>query len=121
MFSQTATLVITESGSSPTGFDPSTGAPLFGSSETLIAVSIEDTKPPTTETLPGLENVLAYIEGRCLESLPEGVTVPARAQIELELSGQVKRLQFYSVPQTISRLGLDKIFGQPIAGYLIDV
>lgn len=121
MFNKNAELVIKESSGSPTGFDPDTGQPVFSETEVRIALSVEDTRPPTSETLPGLENVLGFIEGRCLESLPEGFSIPSRCQIEIELQGQTKLLGFYTVPRTVSRLGLDAVFGQAIAGWLIDM
>jgi hypothetical protein len=121
MFEQNAELILQEQGTSPTGFDPETGQPTFSASEIRVAVSVEDTKPPTSQALPGLENVLGYVEGRCLESLPEGWSVPTRCKIELELQGQTKVVGFYSLPQTRSRLGLDVVFGQAIAGYLVDI
>lgn len=121
MFSKNAELVIKEFSGRPSSFDPDTGQPVFTECEVRIALSVEDTKPPISETLPGLENVLGYVEGRCLESLPEGFSIPSRCQIEIELQGQTKLLGFYTLPRTVSRLGLDAVFGQAVAGWLIDM
>ena len=102
-------------------FDPYTGDPVFTPvSVSTVNATLEETSPPRESSLPGVDNPIAYLEGR-IEGFPtvypkEGEYYP----ISITLQNQIKECRFYVMATPSSRLGLDDFFGKAISGYLTE-
>lgn len=102
-------------------FDPYTGEPAFTPvSVSEVNATLEETSPPRDLSLSGIDNPIAYLEGR-IEGFPsitpkEGEYYP----ISITLQNQIKECRFYVMASPSSRLGLDSFFGKAIAGYLTE-
>jgi hypothetical protein len=114
-----ATITIPVNPSTPTSFDPYTGEPAFtGTTYKTVRATLEETTPPKDLSLPGVDNPLAYLEGRILDNLPDELKPNLYYNITISLQTGVKSARFYVVSTPVSRLGLDVLFGKAIAGWL---
>lgn len=121
MFQQNALLTYTTDSDQPTGFDPVTGAPIFGKTKTEVKASLEEVSRPKQDTLPGVDETSIYLEGRASKPRYLPSEFKTRRFIDLTLDkgeqGHMKG-KFYLLPKNRSRLGLESYFGDAIAGFL---
>lgn len=108
-------------GNTPTGFDPVTGEPIFGTQTVTLSASLEEASEPQEIAYPGIDASATYLEGRCIDpkSLPSAFKPHILCDIEYRSQGDFIRGKFYILPTVNSRLGLESYFGGAIAGFLI--
>lgn len=102
-------------------FSPYTGEPVFSVSTTKsVSVTLEETSPPRELSLTGIDNPIAYLEGRIDGDAPSELIEGQYYQINITLQNQSKNCRFYLVASPSSRMGLDSFFGKAIAGFLTE-
>lgn len=108
-------------GTQPTGFDPVTGEPIFGTSSVSVSASLEEAAKPIEVAFPGIDGSYTYLEGRCVspKTLPTEFKPHTVVDIEYTSQGGVIAGKFYICTTLSSRLGLESYFGNAIAGFLI--
>ena len=116
-----ATITIFTPASNPTSFDPVTGAPIFSNTTTVIDASLEEAQRPIEVNYPGTDSGYIYLEGRAIAPsfLPENYKPYTWMTINYGRHGGIISGKFYSVPTLVSRLGLESVFGDAIAGFLV--
>jgi hypothetical protein len=121
MLSQTnATITVAMSNPEPIGWDMVTGQPIFGESESVeLSAFLENKKDPQERSLPGVDNPVAYLEGR-IEAIPDGFKIKQFYPISIKLQNQIYNARFYLMGTTIGGFGLESYFGVAIAGYLVE-
>ena len=102
-------------------FDSYTGEPVFPVSSTKsVLATLEETSPPRELPITGVNNPIAYLEGR-IEGFPPVELIEGQYyDIAITLQNQIKFCRFYIVASPSSRMGLDLFFGKAIAGYLTE-
>lgn len=121
MLSQTnATITVSTSNPEPIEWDMVTGQPIFGEATSIILPAfLENKKDPQERSLPGIDNPIAYLEGR-IESVPLGFKIKQFYPITITLQNQSYEARFYLMGTTIGGFGLETYFGVAIAGYLLE-
>lgn len=114
-------IALSSTGSTPTGFDPVTGEPIFSQSEIVVFCSLEETSKPQEIVYPGIDSSATYLEGRCInpKSLPVAFKAHTTVDIEYETQTGTLKGKFYLLPTVNSRLGLEQYFGGAVAGFLV--
>jgi len=107
----------------PVTLDPVTGEPVFDlESETItIEVSLEPEADPTYSSFPGVESNSIRLVGRLIkpQKLPSAFIPNREYTISYYGSNGAIEGSFYLLPNGIGRLGLESVFGDYIAGYLL--
>jgi hypothetical protein len=102
-------------------FDPYTGEPVFPvTSNNSVLATLEETSAPRELPLAGVNNPIAYLEGRIEGFPPVELKEGQYYDIAITLQNQIKFCRFYIVASPSSRMGLDDFFGKAIAGYLTE-
>jgi len=122
MFEINASLIAKIQSPTPTGYNPVTGAPIFDENIISVDLSVEEGKPAEAGLSPGIEESAIYLTGRVGNSgfLPAAFIPNRKYDCVINLSGQTLSGKFYLLPLLKGRLGLENIFGQPIAGWFIE-
>jgi hypothetical protein len=123
MFLINATLTSTVQSATPTGFNPVTGEPMFGTISTVsLSCSLEEDSNPTVPRSPGIEETAIYLIGRAIDPAiipPEFIPNQKYAcTITLSNSDPING-SFYLLPSVKSRLGLESVFNTAIAGWFV--
>lgn len=104
-----------------TNYDPYTGEPVFAvASVSTVSAVLEETSPPKELNLSGVDNPIAYLEGRISGTPTINLKEGNFYGITTTLQNQIKTCRFYVVASPSSRMGLDSFFGQFIAGFLTE-
>jgi hypothetical protein len=121
MISQTnAVITVDATASDPTGWDEVTGQPIFAADSTVnLRAFLENKKDPQEKHLPGIDNPIAYLEGR-IESAPATLKIRQFYPITIKLQNQCYDARFYLLGTTMGGFGLEQYFGVAIAGYLVE-
>lgn len=119
MYIPNATITAKISGTTPTGFNPVTGAPIFQETDITAICSLEEGNPPSPESMPGIEETAVYLTGRAVEPtiLPDAFIPNQRYDCTVELAAGTVVGKFYLLPLLRGRLGLESVFGEAIAGW----
>lgn len=116
-----ATITVVTEGNTITGYDPYTGEPIIEAGSTYqIEASLEEKSQPREIELPGVNQPLAYLEGRIKDNPPTQLKAGYFYPISINLQNETKSARLYVVQTPTSRLGLDATFGKAIAGWLVD-
>jgi hypothetical protein len=121
MLSQTnAVITIATANPEPTGWDEVTGQPIFSPGNTIqLKAFLENKKEPQEKHLPGVDNPIAYLEGRIETTIPE-LKIRQFYPITINLQNQIYNARFYLLGTTLGGFGLESYFGTAIAGYLLE-
>jgi hypothetical protein len=120
MYEQNATIAIAVNDSIPVASDPYTNAPIFNQTLTEIKASIEEAAQPIEVVYSGTDRNYIYVEGRTIDKeLPASYQYYQHYPITFTLHRQTTKGVLYTVPTLRSRLGLEKVFGDAIAGFVI--
>lgn len=104
----------------PTGYDPYSGEPQFGSiTLDTVNVVLEEKNAPRELNLPGVDSAIAYMEGRIQGTPSTKLTANNFYDITITLQNQTLEARFYVVATPTSRMGLDSVFGAAIHGWLV--
>lgn len=117
-----ATLIYTVKASTPSGFDPITGAPIFADDLTgSVELSLEEANNANVEPVPGVDRNALFLDGRAVAPpvlVPE-ITRNTFYPLTITLLGKTVAGKIYLLPRITSRLNLDNTFGEPVQGWFV--
>jgi hypothetical protein len=121
MYIANATITVKTESSTPSGFDPVTGAPIFLITIATVIASLEEVANPDVPRSPGIEETAIYLEGRALNpaQLPASFVPNRKYSVLLNRAGGTVEGELYLLPSARSRLGLESVFNDPIEGWLV--
>ncbi len=105
----------------PTSHDTVTGDPIFSETTITCACSLEENNNPNLIPLPGVDRTTIYLSGRCVSPKLLPSAFRSGEAIAISYDAPQGRLEgkFYLLPTIKSRLGLETVFGDAIAGWLV--
>jgi len=110
--------------STPTDFDPITNEPIFNTNQSIVEVSLEQSGKLDESVLQGTDETTVYLTGRCInpKTLTDTERKNQKVDCEIQIGNNWYPGKIELKPAPVSRLGLEKYFGEALHGYFsIDI